>query len=221
VFSVRLSRSSASARNATVFLPLVYRYAQIPCCLIARLPALRLCARWRFFLETLKFCAHAGLQVAVTDGTSDPGTCWETVEGFRDVFDSGCTLSGLETCSLRLRGAGGDGGSTGAESRSSYLEMYKEKKEEKVRIILHILEKLAASLCCDIREFMPLCVTAPARLQNTRFPGHKHAEFRPVTYCYERERVGSCRWIRLSIATQDGHSVDIVAGLSSHPLLQT
>lgn len=32
----------------------------------------------------------------------------------------------------RLRGAGGDGGSTGAESRSSYLEMYKEKKEEKV-----------------------------------------------------------------------------------------
>eukprot|EP00892_Ulva_mutabilis_P012874 jgi/Ulvmu1/995/UM103_0023.1 len=33
---------------------------------------------------------------------------------------------------VRLRGAGGDGGSTGAESRSSYLEMYKEKKEDKV-----------------------------------------------------------------------------------------
>lgn len=34
---------------------------------------------------------------------------------------------------LRLRGGGGDGGSTGAESRSSYLEMYMEKKVDKVR----------------------------------------------------------------------------------------
>jgi hypothetical protein len=33
---------------------------------------------------------------------------------------------------LRLRGGGGDGGSTGAESRSSYLEMYKTKKDVKV-----------------------------------------------------------------------------------------
>jgi hypothetical protein len=33
---------------------------------------------------------------------------------------------------LRLRGGGGDGGSTGAESRSSYLEMYKERKDDKV-----------------------------------------------------------------------------------------
>lgn len=32
----------------------------------------------------------------------------------------------------RFRGGGGDGGSTGAESRSSYLEMYKEKKQEMV-----------------------------------------------------------------------------------------
>ena len=35
---------------------------------------------------------------------------------------------------LRLRGGGGDGGATGAESRSSYLEMYMEKKPDKVRI---------------------------------------------------------------------------------------
>jgi hypothetical protein len=34
---------------------------------------------------------------------------------------------------LRLRGGGGDGGSTGAESRSSYLEMYQGKKHDKVR----------------------------------------------------------------------------------------
>jgi len=34
---------------------------------------------------------------------------------------------------LRLRGGGGDGGSTGAESRSSFLEMYARKKTAKVR----------------------------------------------------------------------------------------
>ena len=36
------------------------------------------------------------------------------------------------TVHLRLRGGGGDGGSTGAESRSSYLEMYAKKKADKV-----------------------------------------------------------------------------------------
>ena len=34
---------------------------------------------------------------------------------------------------MRLRGGGGDGGATGAESRSSYLEMYMSKKPLKVR----------------------------------------------------------------------------------------
>jgi hypothetical protein len=33
----------------------------------------------------------------------------------------------------RLRGGGGDGGATGAESRVSYLEMYMSKKPDKVR----------------------------------------------------------------------------------------
>jgi hypothetical protein len=33
---------------------------------------------------------------------------------------------------LRCRGGGGDGGSTGAESRSCYLEMYRGKQNEKV-----------------------------------------------------------------------------------------
>lgn len=41
---------------------------------------------------------------------------------------SGATLS----VTSRLRGGGGDGGSTGAESRSCYLEMYAEKKPDKV-----------------------------------------------------------------------------------------
>ncbi|GFR53085.1 hypothetical protein Agub_g15795 [Astrephomene gubernaculifera] len=46
-------------------------------------------------------------------------------------------ICGLEPCatlqlSYRLRGGGGDGGSTGAESRSCYLEMYLGKKADKV-----------------------------------------------------------------------------------------
>ncbi|KAG2493539.1 hypothetical protein HYH03_008353 [Edaphochlamys debaryana] len=46
-------------------------------------------------------------------------------------------VAGLEPCATlhatyRLRGGGGDGGSTGAESRSCYLEMYLGKKVEKV-----------------------------------------------------------------------------------------
>jgi len=40
----------------------------------------------------------------------------------------GCTVE----VQGRLRGGGGDGGSTGAESRSSYLEMYASKKPDKV-----------------------------------------------------------------------------------------
>jgi hypothetical protein len=43
-------------------------------------------------------------------------------------LEHGATLS---ACS-RLLGGGGDGGSTGAESRSCYLEMYAEKKPDKV-----------------------------------------------------------------------------------------
>ena len=36
----------------------------------------------------------------------------------------------------RLRGGGGDGGSTGAESRSSFLEMYATKKAAKVTLLI-------------------------------------------------------------------------------------
>ena len=55
------------------------------------------------------------------------------------TLDDGCTLAsaGVGACSLvellpRLAGGGGDGGATGAESRSSYMEMYMEKKPDKV-----------------------------------------------------------------------------------------
>jgi hypothetical protein len=44
------------------------------------------------------------------------------------AVQDGATIS---VCS-RLRGGGGDGGSTGAESRSCYLEMYSQRKPDKV-----------------------------------------------------------------------------------------
>ncbi|KAG2454878.1 hypothetical protein HYH02_000709 [Chlamydomonas schloesseri] len=43
-----------------------------------------------------------------------------------------CSPSATLQLSYRLRGGGGDGGSTGAESRSCYLEMYANKKADKV-----------------------------------------------------------------------------------------
>ncbi|KAG2440121.1 hypothetical protein HXX76_004235 [Chlamydomonas incerta] len=43
-----------------------------------------------------------------------------------------CSPSATLQLSYRLRGGGGDGGSTGAESRSCYMEMYANKKVEKV-----------------------------------------------------------------------------------------
>lgn len=45
---------------------------------------------------------------------------------------AGLSDGGTVTVCSRLRGAGGDGGSTGAESRSCYLEMYAERKPDKV-----------------------------------------------------------------------------------------
>lgn len=48
------------------------------------------------------------------------------------LTQAGVTAGATLSVSSRLRGGGGDGGSTGAESRSCYLEMYAEKKPDKV-----------------------------------------------------------------------------------------
>lgn len=48
------------------------------------------------------------------------------------LSEAGVTDGATLSVSSRLRGGGGDGGSTGAESRSCYLEMYAEKKPDKV-----------------------------------------------------------------------------------------
>ena len=65
---------------------------------------------------------------------------------------------GVETNSTvdvqrRLRGGGGDGGATGAESRVSYLEMYMSKKPDKVQLApiqTCVLASQAATLSFDI-----------------------------------------------------------------------
>jgi hypothetical protein len=49
------------------------------------------------------------------------------------IAEAGLADGDLLTAVARIRGGGGDGGSTGAESRSCYLEMYAEKKPDKVR----------------------------------------------------------------------------------------
>ncbi|WIA18128.1 hypothetical protein OEZ85_009606 [Tetradesmus obliquus] len=66
---------------------------------------------------------------------------------------NGATLS---VCS-RLRGGGGDGGSTGAESRSCYLEMYAQRKPDKVN---PLEELLARSTRCRLsgERLAPPCV---------------------------------------------------------------
>jgi hypothetical protein len=48
------------------------------------------------------------------------------------LLHAGVTDGATLSVSGRLLGGGGDGGSTGAESRSCYLEMYAEKKPDKV-----------------------------------------------------------------------------------------
>ncbi|KAK9845759.1 hypothetical protein WJX81_001680 [Elliptochloris bilobata] len=54
--------------------------------------------------------------------------------------------SSLELCA-RVRGGGGDGGSTGAESRSSFLEMYARKKPAKAN---PLEDKLARWTTCQL-----------------------------------------------------------------------
>ena len=54
--------------------------------------------------------------------------------GHLSLAEAGLGPGSLCQLNLRLRGGGGDGGATGAESRISYLEMYMGKKADKARI---------------------------------------------------------------------------------------
>ena len=57
----------------------------------------------------------------------------------------------------RLRGGGGDGGATGAESRSSYLEMYMDKKPDKVHMFRAVV---FGDTFCAYRALLMLRSTA-------------------------------------------------------------
>lgn len=71
--------------------------------------------------------------------------------------------------SYRMLGGGGDGGSTGAESRSSYLEMYMEKKPDKVNPAEELLAKWT---CCHLSN-EPLC--APCVVDELGYVYNKEA----------------------------------------------
>ena len=65
----------------------------------------------------------------------------------------------------RLCGGGGDGGSTGAESRVSYLEMYASKRPEKVRTPLLSAVRLAYSdFFCKSGRQIPVQLAIPNTL---------------------------------------------------------
>ena len=68
------------------------------------------------------------------------------------MFEAGVQSGALLEALPRLRGGGGDGGSTGAESRSSYLEMYAGKKHDAVN---PEEERLARWTACHLSG-MPL-----------------------------------------------------------------
>lgn len=73
------------------------------------------------------------------------------------LAQAGVTDGSTLTVSARLLGGGGDGGSTGAESRSCYLEMYAEKKPDKVN---PAEEMLARATRCRLsgERLAPPCV---------------------------------------------------------------
>ena len=79
-----------------------------------------------------KPCAHHGQMGYCTSAGPGFNSLTLRFAALSLVTHVAAPVAAAVNLSLRLRGGGGDGGSTGAESRSSYLEMYKERKEEKV-----------------------------------------------------------------------------------------
>jgi hypothetical protein len=73
------------------------------------------------------------------------------------LSEAGVTEGATLSVSSSLRGGGGDGGSTGAESRSCYLEMYAERKPDKVN---PAEEMLARATRCRLsgERLQPPCV---------------------------------------------------------------
>ncbi len=70
----------------------------------------------------------------------------------------------------RLRGGGGDGGSTGAESRSCYLEMYQGKKPDKVNPTEGLLARCAHAIFLTAPCSLPPKSLEPASAVHTPAP---------------------------------------------------
>eukprot|EP00210_Caulerpa_lentillifera_P005670 g5422.t1 len=88
------------------------------------------------------WCHNAGRNLA-----------YKTMNPLELHLENGCTIS----FSIQLRGGGGDGGSTGAESRDAFLKMYKLPKADKVDATE---ERLAKWTCCQLsgEALNPPCV---------------------------------------------------------------
>jgi len=78
--------------------------------------------------------------------------CGNTLPGTISLADASIAPCSLLEIMPRLQGGGGDGGSTGAESRSAYLAMYKGKQHDKVN---PEEERLARWTSCSLSG-MPL-----------------------------------------------------------------
>ncbi|GAB4820969.1 hypothetical protein N2152v2_008015 [Parachlorella kessleri] len=80
-----------------------------------------------------------------------------TLDGHSSLEEAGVAQYGTLELLPRLRGGGGDGGSTGAESRTCYLEMYLGKKPDKVN---PEEERLARWTTCQLTgmPLQPPCV---------------------------------------------------------------
>lgn len=106
-------------------------------------------------LRALQASPEASVLSVVLEALADGPSCSSRCDGQSSalfgrgdqrIVSAGRTLSPYESLAgaevlpgatlqllPRLRGGGGDGGATGAESRSCYLEMYLGKKPDKVR----------------------------------------------------------------------------------------
>jgi hypothetical protein len=134
-----------------------------------------------------------------------PSSTLQVLSSFGRPLHDGCTLLAAGLCAgstldaqLRLRGGGGDGGSTGAESRSSYLEMYAVKKPQKVsgrRCLLCVVGVPEECSTCKTRvrsafESPPISSQAPSQLAACSDPCCSQAPSPALTHaaCLQRRR---------------------------------
>lgn len=95
------------------------------------------------------------------------------------LAQAGVTDGSTLTVSARLLGGGGDGGSTGAESRSCYLEMYAEKKPDKVGEVV-VVGRGNSSSCAAVQQS---CCTRKTAAQLMHTPAHSSSTSSTQQHC--------------------------------------